>query len=103
MAESRRRKNDGRSVVLIILVLSALRVFSISFSAPCFGNQKQSTSLPDDSCNYCSNPEPIAQILVYQLCMLSQAQILVYHIAQILVYQLCMLSQATTLIFSWLT
>ena len=40
------------SVVLIILVLSALCVFSIGFSAPCFGIQKQSTSLPDDSCNY---------------------------------------------------
>ena len=39
---------DVRSVVLITLVLSALCVVSISFSEPCFGNQEQSTCLPDD-------------------------------------------------------
>ena len=56
---------------------------SISFSAPCFGSQKQSTSLPDDSMQlgYCINPEPVAQIMKY----------IRYHV-------LCMLSQATTLV-----
>ena len=78
------RKNKGtsstRSVVPIMLVLSALCVFSISFSAPCFGNQKQSICLLDDSQNYCTNPEPIAQILVYHvLCMLSQATTLIFN------------------------
>ena len=47
-------------MIIGLQVLSALCVFSISFSAPCFGNQKQFTSLPDDSMQLlCTNPEPI--------------------------------------------
>ena len=59
-------------------------MLSISFSAPRFGNQKQSTSLPDDSMQllYCTNPKPVAQIMKYYLSG--------YHV-------LCILSQATTL------
>ena len=45
-----KQTGDARSVFLIILlVLSALCVFSISFSALCSSNQNQSTSLSDDS------------------------------------------------------
>ena len=63
-----------------MLVLFALSVYSISFSASCFGNQEQFTSLPDDSCNFCTNPEPIAQIPVYHvLCMLSQGTTLIFN------------------------
>ena len=51
-------------MIIGLQVLSALCVFSISFSAPCFGNQKQSTSLPDDSMQLlCTNPEPVVQIM----------------------------------------
>ena len=44
-------------------------VLLLSFSAPCFGNQKQSTSLPDDFMQrLCgTNPEPVAQIMKYRV------------------------------------
>ena len=44
----------------------------LSFSALCFGNQKQSTSLPDDSMQpLCgTNSEPVAQIMK---CKVSRA------------------------------
>ena len=44
-------------------------VLLLSFSAPCFGNQKQSTSLPDDFMQrLCgTNPEPVAQIMKYKV------------------------------------
>ena len=62
-----------RSVVSIIglQVQLALCVLSISFSARCFGNQKQSTSLPDDSMQlgYHTNPEPVAQIMKYKVSL----------------------------------
>ena len=40
MAEKNKETRDARSALQIILVLSALCVVSISFSAPYFGNQK---------------------------------------------------------------
>ena len=44
-------------------------VLPFSFSAPCFGNQKQSTSLPDDFMQLLcgTNPEPVAQIMKYKV------------------------------------
>ena len=42
-------------------------MLSVSFSAPCFGNQKQSTSLPGDSLQLCTNPEPVAQTMKYKV------------------------------------
>ena len=44
-------------------------MFAISFSAPCFGNQKQSTNLPDDFMQllYGTNPELVAQIMKYKV------------------------------------
>ena len=48
-------------------------VLPLSFSAPCFGNQKQSTSLPDDfmQLGYRTNPKSVAQIMKYKvLCAL---------------------------------
>ena len=41
-------------------------VLPLSFSAPCFGNQKQSTSLPDDFMQLLrgTSPEPVAQIFI---------------------------------------
>ena len=44
-------------------------VLPLSFSAPCFSNQKQSTSLPDDFMHLLcgTNPEPVAQIMKYKV------------------------------------
>ena len=44
-------------------------VLPLSFSAPCFSNQKQSTSLPDDFMQLLcgTNPEPVAQIMKYKV------------------------------------
>ena len=44
-------------------------VLPLSFSAPCFSNQKQSTSLPDDFVQLLcgTNSEPVAQIMKYKV------------------------------------
>ena len=49
--------------MIALEVLSAWCMFSISFSAPGFGNQKQSISLLMIPCNYCTNAEPVVQIM----------------------------------------
>ena len=50
MAEYKQRNTRRKVSRSNYTGLSALCVFSISFSEPCFGNQKQSTGtcLPDD-------------------------------------------------------
>ena len=57
-------------------------VLPLSFFAPCFGNQKQSTSLPDDFmqllCN--TNPEPVAQIMKYKVSRALHAVTSVLHL-----------------------